>query len=57
MPLFELGFVAVPTGNATMKAVYHNIAVRGDLVFTVGVERQQDVRIGGQNEGVRRAPE
>jgi len=42
-------------GNATMKADYHNIVVRGDLAFTVGVERQQDVRIGGQNEGVRRA--
>lgn len=42
-------------GGATMKVDYHNIVVSGDLAFTAGVERQQDVRIGNQREGVRRA--
>jgi ketosteroid isomerase-like protein len=38
-----------------VKVDYHNIVVSGDFAFTVGVERQQDARIGGQREGVRRA--
>jgi SnoaL-like protein len=42
-------------GTATMKVDYHNIVVSGDLAFTVGVERQQDARVGSQRDGVRRA--
>ncbi len=42
-------------GNATLKVDYHNIVVSGDFAFTVGVERQQDARVGAQGEGVRRA--
>lgn len=42
-------------GNATMKVDYHNIVVSGDLAFTVGVERQQGVRVGNQGEEARRA--
>jgi ketosteroid isomerase-like protein len=42
-------------GNATVKVDYHNIIVSGDLAFTVGIERQQDARVGNQREGVSRA--
>jgi hypothetical protein len=42
-------------GNATMKVDYHNVVISGDLAFTVGVERQRDVRVGTQREGTSRA--
>jgi ketosteroid isomerase-like protein len=42
-------------GNATMKVDYHNIVVSGDVAVTVGVERQQGVRVGDQRQAVSRA--
>lgn len=41
--------------GATMTVDYLNIAVNGDLAFTVGVERQQGVRVGTGSTPVRRA--
>jgi len=42
-------------GGATLQVDYLNVAVNGDLAFTVGIERQQGVRVGTQSTPVRRA--
>jgi ketosteroid isomerase-like protein len=41
--------------GATLKVDYLNIAVSGDLAFTIGIERQQGVRVGAGKTPVRRA--
>lgn len=41
--------------GATLRVDYLNIAVNGDLAFTVGIERQQGVRVGAESTPVRRA--
>lgn len=41
-------------GDATLKVDYHTIAVSGDLAYTVGVERQSNVRLGTQEIGTSR---
>jgi ketosteroid isomerase-like protein len=38
-----------------MKAEYLNIGVRGDLGFTVSIERQEGARVGDQQNPSRRA--
>lgn len=42
-------------GAATLKVDYHAVAVSGDLAYTVGVERQANVRLGAQDAGVNRS--
>lgn len=42
-------------GRATMKVDYLSVVVSGDLAFTAGVERQHNVRVGGQRETTQRA--
>ena len=42
-------------GGTTMKVEYLSIVVRGDLAFTVGIERQEGARVGGQQDPGRRA--
>ena len=42
-------------GGATLTVDYLNIAVNGDVAFTVGVERQEGVRLGTESRPVRRA--
>jgi ketosteroid isomerase-like protein len=41
-------------GGATLKVDYHTVAVSGDLAYTVGVERQSNVRVGTQETGTSR---
>jgi ketosteroid isomerase-like protein len=41
-------------GKASVTVHYHSVTVSGELGVTVGVERQQNVRVGRQSEAVRR---
>jgi ketosteroid isomerase-like protein len=41
-------------GDATLKVDYHTVAVSGDLAYTVGVERQSNVRVGTEEAGISR---
>jgi ketosteroid isomerase-like protein len=41
-------------GAATVKVDYHTVAVSGELAYTVGIERQANVRVGAQETGVNR---
>ena len=41
-------------GAATVNVDYHVVAVTGDLAYTVGIERQSNVRVGAQVEAVHR---
>ncbi len=41
------------SGGATMKVEYFNVAVSGDLGFTVGIERQEGARVGNQDPARR----
>jgi len=54
-PRYDWASSQYRAGGATLKVDYLNIVVSGDLAFTVGVERQQDVRVGDQGASVRRA--
>lgn len=54
-PRYDWASSQYRAGGATLKVDYLNIAVSGDLAFTVGIERQQHVRIASQDEPVRRA--
>lgn len=42
-------------GGATMKVDYLTMGVSGDLAFTVAIERQENVRVGAQQQPARRA--
>ena len=41
-------------GGATLKVDYHTVAVSGDVAYTVGVERQSNVRVGSQQAATNR---
>ena len=43
------------SGGATVKVEYLSIVVNGDLAFTVGIERQEEARVGDQQNPARRA--
>ncbi len=42
-------------GGATMKVEYLSLVVSGDLAFTVGIERQEEARVGAQQNPTGRA--
>ena len=42
-------------GGATVKVEYLSVVVSGDMAYTVGVERQEGARVGGQQSPARRA--
>ena len=42
-------------GGATLKVEYLSVGVTGDLAYTVGIERQEGARVGGERSPGRRA--
>jgi ketosteroid isomerase-like protein len=54
-PRYDWASSQFKAGGARIKVEYLNTGVSGDLAFTVAIERQQEVRLGNQENPAPRA--